>query len=508
MITRIILVSLVLSSSPLKLFNVFSRDLNEQINSFMVKYKKINNKEEIINDFKHYNWVSEIDLLESSKKEISTFLLNTNNKEKAIEFLSSFNKIKSFYEDVETKDSLTYEFNNKGEILKTFKANSYRRWITDINLDKAWTIRKDASNVRVGVIDGGIYGDHPDLTNSINRSLSKSFVFGSNSPLEDERGHGTSVAGIIAATHNNNNSYGVCSNVDLVSLKTSINNSYTISDLCRAINYAESIDCDIINMSLGFYDHNYGTYLEESIRNFSGLVVCAAGNENNNLDIKPIYPACLDLDNIISVGATNYIDYPEEKNNYSDSEIDIFAPGASMYLLENDGGEALSSTTGYTSYATPIISGIAALYLADNLNTSTEVLKNRIMISVDKLSQFKNQCLSEGRITAFKVLHKNHQYYYEWLNLKQHEVLCAECDYSAVLGHMVSSGDFSSGNKYATCLLCGGRAEMGLVINPHSYNNSFKTALINGLLVLSEDDYEKFLKGELYEQEIFSYFNN
>lgn len=49
---------------------------------------------------------------------------------------------------------------------------------------------------------------------------------------------------------------------------------------------------------------------------------------------------------------------------------------------------------------------------------------------------------------------------------------------------------------------------MGLVINPHSYNNSFKTALINGLLVLSEDDYEKFLKGELYEQEIFSYFNN
>lgn len=86
MITKIILVSLVLSSSPLKLFNVFSRDLNEQINSFMVKYKKINNKEEIINDFKHYNWVSEIDLLESSKKEISTFLLNTNNKEKAIEF--------------------------------------------------------------------------------------------------------------------------------------------------------------------------------------------------------------------------------------------------------------------------------------------------------------------------------------------------------------------------------------------------------------------------------------
>ncbi len=71
----------------------------------------------------------------------------------------------------------------------------------------------------------------------------------------------------------------------------------------------------------------------------------------------------------------------------------------------------------------------------------------------------------------------------------------------------VSPNAFRNGNKYATCLLCDGLAEIGFVVNTKLDKNN-ETRLINSILVLSEEDYKKFLTGDLSDEKILSYFDN
>ena len=278
------------------------------------------------------------------------------------------------------------------------------------------------------------------------------------------------------------------------------------SDIVSAINYAETINSDLINFSY-LFPEKAATYLEEAIDNFSGIFVCAGGNEGDNLEIITKIPACLDSDNIVVVGATNSSDDIQTGLNTGSSVIDLFAPGGNMYLLNNTGGYYKSSYSAFTSYATPVVTGALALYMQNHQSASNRSIINRLLSTVDKGTQFNNKCVSNGRINIFKLLHENHNYQYRWLNNKQHEVTCSECDYKINAGHVVESGAFEGGSKLATCLLCGGSAEMGFVIGPMSTYNNNTSQIINGILVLSDTDYLRFIKGELSDEEILSYFN-
>ncbi len=95
------------------------------------------------------------------------------------------------------------------------------QWAIDkIQLPQAWGITTGSSSVKVGIIDSGIYGNHPDLTNRVNQTLGDVFT-GIGTKLTDEAGHGTAVAGVVGAEGNNSMGItGVCWNVDLVSIKT------------------------------------------------------------------------------------------------------------------------------------------------------------------------------------------------------------------------------------------------------------------------------------------------
>ena len=94
--------------------------------------------------------------------------------------------------------------------------------IEQIQLPEAWNIATNTTTVNVGIIDSGIQGNHEDLTNVVNRTLSKDFT-GGNSPLTDEHGHGTAVAGVVGAKANNSIGIaGTCDNVSLVSLKAGV----------------------------------------------------------------------------------------------------------------------------------------------------------------------------------------------------------------------------------------------------------------------------------------------
>ena len=157
--------------------------------------------------------------------------------------------------------------------------------IEKIDLPSAWNITTGSLDVNVGVIDSGIKAAHSDLNANIDSSLSKSFV--DDSPLTDEAGHGTHVAGIIGAVGNNNRGVsGACWNVNLISLKIfdSTGNG-SAGDLAKAINYAQENNIKILNFSGSFYgDKDYKYYcesLKEAINNYDGLFISYAQYNSN-----------------------------------------------------------------------------------------------------------------------------------------------------------------------------------------------------------------------------------
>ncbi len=291
-----------------------------------------------------------------------------------------------------------------------------KQWsINNINLPDAWNINTGSDSVLVGIIDTGIDGDHLELENRVNTTLSKDFASDLTlNPLEDLVGHGTHVAGIIGAEGNNGIGItGVCWDVTLVSLKV-INESdgklYN-SDIVEAIYYAASNDIPIINMSLGTYYDD--PTMATAIQTYTGLVVAAAGNEERNTDIYLCYPASYNFNNIISVGASNssnnlWVSSSEfGGTNYGKNTVDLFAPGTS--ILSTLPGNYLQELTG-TSMAAPHVAGVAALLLSEYPNLSATAIKEIIMNGVDNCLDssgnliYDDLCVSEGRLNAYNAL--------------------------------------------------------------------------------------------------------
>ena len=157
-----------------------------------------------------------------------------------------------------------------------------------------------------------------------------------NDPM-DVHGHGTHVAGIIAAAGNNGIGVtGVCWKAKMMVLKVQGDNSTEIEtfDLIRAVFYALFNGARIVNCSFG--GEVYSPFEEEAFRYLQQagiLAVCSAGNGDDagkpiNTDTGPkTYPACYDLDNIISVAASNENDQLVSFSNYGDTTVDVMAPG-------------------------------------------------------------------------------------------------------------------------------------------------------------------------------------
>ena len=106
--------------------------------------------------------------------------------------------------------------------------------------------------------------------------------------------------------------------------------SISISSLIEALEYAEAHDISITNNSYG--GCSYSHIFEQAIENYDGLFVVSAGNENNNNDETPVYPASYDSNNIISVAATDNELNKESNSNYGVDSVDVAAPGP-MYIV-------------------------------------------------------------------------------------------------------------------------------------------------------------------------------
>ena len=238
----------------------------------------------------------------------------------------------------------------------------------------------------VAVVDTGIDTSHPDLDGNIWRNpneqpngfdddgdgfiddLHGADFVNRDSDASDDAGHGTHVGGIIGAEGNNGIGIsGVNWNARLMPLKfLNSDGEGNTADAAMAIDYAVAHGARAINASWG--GPAFSQTLYEAVRRagqHNVLVVAAAGNEGNDSDVAPDYPAAFDLSNVISVAASDRYDNLLSYSNYGAKSVDLAAPGDDIYSTVPPATEP----SGYanfsgTSMAAPAVTGAAALYFS------------------------------------------------------------------------------------------------------------------------------------------------
>ena len=237
----------------------------------------------------------------------------------------------------------------------------FHQWgLEKISAKEIWDITRGRPEVIIAVIDTGVDYKHPDLRDNIwiNKAelngvsgsdddsngykddiVGWDFADDDNDPTDPAAtslGHGTHVAGIIGAVGNNHEGIsGVNWQVSIMPLKVMADGSseLTVAAIIEAIDYAIANGAHVVNCSFGGTEYSV---LEQAafsrLRENGILAACAAGNYSDNMDISgKIYPACYDLDNILSVASTDSTDTLVSSSNYGKNEVDVAAPGNSIY---------------------------------------------------------------------------------------------------------------------------------------------------------------------------------
>ena len=216
------------------------------------------------------------------------------------------------------------------------------------------------AGIAVAVLDTGVDLDHEDLANVVDGA---NFDKPGN-PADDDNGHGTHVAGTIAAADNNLGYVGVAPNATIVAVKVlNRRGSGSYSSVIGGIDWvaanAGAHGIKVANMSLTGYGYSASMYNAIAAATAAGVTfVVAAGNDDSNA--ANYSPA--GFSNVITVSALNPNDTFAYYSNWG-AVVDVIAPGTNVESLwKNNGYKTISGT----SMATPHVAGAAALFLDGN----------------------------------------------------------------------------------------------------------------------------------------------
>jgi hypothetical protein len=218
----------------------------------------------------------------------------------------------------------------------------------------------------------------------------------------DANGHGTHVAGTIAATKDNDIGIaGVAPDTRILPLRVlDASGEGVTSHAAAAFDYAGDRGVKIVNVSLGGEEFSQ-TEHDMILAHPGTLFVVAAGNDGADLDAAPQYPCAYDLPNILCVGASRHDDTVADFSNYGDLSVDVFAPGYGIYSTQP--GNAYEWSDG-TSMASPHVAGEAALLLARNFALTAADIKQAIVGNVDTPASMLDKVVSDGRADAKRAL--------------------------------------------------------------------------------------------------------
>jgi subtilisin family serine protease len=262
---------------------------------------------------------------------------------------------------------------------------------------EAWAAGYTGAGVTIAVIDTGVDLDHPDLVGNlfvnpgeipgngidddangfVDDVSGYDFVSGDNDP-NDANGHGTHVAGTIAAGNNGFGATGIAPDAKILPVRVlGDDGSGFMDSVAAGIRYAADMGADIINLSLG---GGYSRVIDSAIeyaRALGSFIVAAAGNESSAV---PGYPARFSAtdNNVLSVGAANSQGQIAGFSNSvgGSGAVQVDAPGVGIYSTHVGG--RYRSLSG-TSMASPQVAGVAALALSANPHLTPAELRSLIV---------------------------------------------------------------------------------------------------------------------------------
>jgi subtilisin family serine protease len=278
---------------------------------------------------------------------------------------------------------------------------SSRDWnINAIGAPEAWAAGYTGSGVTVAIVDTGVDLDHPDLVTNL--FVNPGEIAGNgidddgngyvddvhgydfanrDADPDDVHGHGTHVAGSVAAANNGFGATGVAPDATILPVKVlGDNGSGSSLDVAAGIRYAADLGAEIINLSLG---GGYSSAIESAIayaQSLGAFVVAASGNEYATM---PGFPARFSsaYDNVLSVGAHDSADNVAAFSNDvgGSGAVQVDAPGVNIFSTYVGGSYA---TMAGTSMATPHVAGLAALALSADPSLAAAALRDLIVSGV------------------------------------------------------------------------------------------------------------------------------
>ncbi len=271
--------------------------------------------------------------------------------------------------------------------------SGYQYGFLTTDTDLAWDITRGSSGQEVAVLDSGVDYNHPDLDGKTIRGYD--FVDNDWYPM-DLNGHGTHVAGTVAAETNNAQGVaGMAPNTKILAVRVlNAQGSGSLADIADGIEYAADAGAEVINLSLGC-DCNTTT-LKNAVNyawNKGVVVVAAAGNDGVSTTFEPA-----SYTNAIAVAAVDRYDRLASFSNWGASWVDVAAPGVDIASTYPNNGYVYMSGT---SMAAPHVAGLAALLAGQGRSASQ--IRAAIENTADNISgtgfYFKH-----GRINSYDAV--------------------------------------------------------------------------------------------------------
>jgi len=278
----------------------------------------------------------------------------------------------------------------------------------DVDAVEAWAVT-NGTGVRVAIIDSGVAINHEDISSKVvdRANFSDTQIL---APEDyDQYGHGTHVAGIVAATADNSLGVaGVCPGCSILDAKVlNSSGSGSSSAIAKGIDWAVGKGAKVINMSLG--QRVSSRTLEAAVNNAWNqgvVIVAAAGNAGTQAQVYPgAYP------NVIAVAATDNNDAKASISTYG-KWVDVAAPGVRVYSTLPTYTSVLGTqnklSPGYdilsgTSMASPIVAATAALVWSTPSGTSNASVRTQVESSADPITG-TGSYWAHGRVNACKAV--------------------------------------------------------------------------------------------------------